>query len=131
MKVFLNISNHPSDRWDASQKEGALKLFQGSGEGEVKWMDIAYPSIPPQASLGEVKEICSTTVEQIKARVKEGDEVVALCQGEMTSLFYLVPAMQALNIKVYAATTERVAIENGGVKTSIFKFCKFREYPTL
>jgi hypothetical protein len=131
MKVFLNVSNHPSDRWDESQKKGALELFQSSSSEEVKWLDIAYPAIPPQATLPEVKEICDTVVSQIKALVNEGDEVIALVQGEMTSLFYLVPALQKQGIKVFAATTERVAVENGGVKTSIFKFCKFREYPTL
>jgi hypothetical protein len=129
MKVFLNVSNHPSDRWDESQKKGALELFQSSGE--IKFVDIQYPQIPPQATLGEVKSICDKTMSQIKSLVNAGDEVVSLCQGEMTSLFFLVPAMQALGIKVFAATTERVAVENGGIKTSIFKFCRFREYPTL
>jgi len=128
MKLFLNISNHPSKSWDVSQKEAVKSLFLGN---EIEYWDIPFPNIPPQANLGEVKEICSTVVEQVKALKGDDDEVIALCQGEMTSLFYLVPALQALNIKVYAATTERVVAEKDGVKTSVFKFCKFREYPTL
>ena len=129
MKLFINVSNHPSLHWGTDQKKGALELFQSSGE--IKWVDIQYPSIPPEADLPEVKEICSTVVEQIKSLINEGDEVIALVQGEMTSLFYLIPSLQKLGIKVFAATTERVAVEKDGVKTSVFKFCKFREYPTL
>jgi len=127
MKLFLNISNHPSKSWDKDQKEAVNGLFMNN---EVEYWDIPYPNIPPQASLEEVKSICDAVVSQVQA-LKGDNEVVALVQGEMTSLFFLVPSLQKLGIKVVSATTQRVAEEKDGVKTSVFKFCKFREYPIL
>jgi len=165
-RLFLNISNHPSDRWDDSQKEAVTGLFLGdlvgqtmtyqkvlpngypdhSGESslegvckpcrlaDIEFVDIQYPQISASASLADVERISHSTWWEIRNRVenKGYDEVVAMVQGEMTSLVYLVPALQALNIKVVAATTERVVVaEKDGVKTSVFKFVRFREYPKV
>ena len=45
-ETFINLSNHPSDKWDEKQMEAAKQY------GEV--MDIPFPSIPAQADENEV-----------------------------------------------------------------------------
>lgn len=120
MSIFVNHTNHPSERWDAAQRAEALKY------GEI--IDLPFPNIPPAWESTEVAQLARKTAEQIAAL----KPAAVLCQGEFTYAFRLIELLKAQGIKTLAATSERVVSEQleAGVlkRTYVFSFCRFREY---
>ena len=114
--MFLNVSNHPSGKW-------AIEQLRAAG-GTVK--DIPFPNVPPTASHEDVAGMVCGILHTICMFATPGEHI--LVQGEMTLTFALVMALKALGYVPVAATTERVATEIDGVKTSIFQFMQFRAY---
>lgn len=120
MSVFVNHTNHPSERWDAAQREAAQRL------GEL--IDMPFPNIPPDWGSEEVERLAGETAERIAALAP----AAVLCQGEFTYAFKLIELLKARGIRTLAATSERVVseqVEAGVLKrTYVFSFCRFREY---
>ena len=121
--MFLNLSNHPSALWGAEQK-AAAERFGGS------ITDLPFPAVDPAgdetyiAALAD--EYCRKVVE-----MAAGKTVMVHLMGEMTLTLALVRRLQAAGIPCLASTTRRVTVERDGVKTSVFKFVKFRKYSLL
>jgi hypothetical protein len=120
MGIFLNISNHPSSGWSEAQTGAALALAE-------RIVDIAFPNVPPAASLADVEKMALDLSVEVPAETSH-----ALVQGEFTLAFELVRRLQARGIICLAATTERrTEVAPNGAKTSVFTFVQFRAYPEL
>ena len=120
-KIFINHTNHPSTRWSAEQISAARAY------GEI--FDIAFPAINAKATAEEVRELVQKNFKMIL----ELEPAVVLCQGEFNYTFSMVEQLKASGVKVVAATSERVAVEeilsDGSTRQiSTFRFVQFREY---
>lgn len=117
---FINLTNHPSEKWEAAQTEAALALAE-------RIEDVAFPAVPPEAAAAEVEKLA----EECMARVPR-EATLALVQGEFTLAFELVRRLQARGITCLAATSTRdVEDVAGGRRVSTFKFVRFRLYSPL
>ena len=121
MKYFINHTNHPSNRWSAEQI-AAAKIF-----GEI--FDLQFPAVNPRASTAEVRLLVADNLQKIL----ELKPAAVLCQGEFNYTFEMTARLKNLGVKVLAATTERVSVEeiqpDGSTRqTSTFRFVRFREY---
>lgn len=118
MKNFVNLSNHPSSRWDAAQLKAAEAAY-----GPV--VDFPFPAVDPHADKAEVSLLADGIVAQVLAQ----DPAAIMCQGEMTLVYALVAGFKAAGIPVVAACSERRVDEpEPGKKISVFEFVQFREY---
>ena len=130
--MFINISNHPSDKWSAKQREAALaisrKIVKRNGEGKACIIDIPFPNIPPEATTATIQQMADDFTEKI-AEEYEGDDVAIHLMGELTFTYNLVCALDVHDFTCYAATSERKSVENAdGSKTVQFDFVQFRAY---
>ena len=116
MKIFINLSNHPSVEWNEPQLLAAKKL------GEI--VDIPFPQIPPEASTNDVSKLAGSYLEIIS----EYKDIAAVhLMGEMTFTCSLVKLLQRNGIKVLASTTKRNSINNhDGSRTLVFEFVQFQ-----
>ena len=117
--LFLNLSNHPSGLWGDKQIAEAQKY------GTIE--DIPFPTISPEACYEEMEEMTNNIVKNILKKAEKAVVTVHV-MGEMTFTYALVNKLKAEGITCVASTTERIAEEKDGVKTSEFKFVRFREY---
>ena len=119
--MFLNISNHPSQKWGESQKSEAER------NGEI--VDIPFPNIPPHFTGEEVKSLAR---DMAKAIYRDYDSPfwgdMAMVQGEFSFTHHLTSDLKALGWMVVVACSERVVedLPDGGKKTT-FNFVQFRE----
>lgn len=118
--MFLNFSNHSSDKWSAEQLS-ASEMY-----GKVQ--DFAFPVIDPHMKKEEIDDLADTYVNDI---LKMNPSCV-MCQGEFCFSYAVIKKLKANNIRVVAACSERVVEEQitdkETKKVSIFKFVQFREY---
>jgi hypothetical protein len=117
---FVNLSNHPSEKWEDAQAQAARDLAK-----PIK--DIGFPPVPPDAD----EKTIGTLAKEWAAKVPP-ETTHALVQGEFTLTFELVRCLQARGITCLAATTTRNVVEEAnGRKVSSFAFVRFRAYPEL
>ena len=122
-KYFINLSNHPSDKWDSAQTQGALSF------GEIK--DIPFPAVPPEYDEDQIDELADEYVAKVTSI--DGDVAAVLVQGEYSLTYAVVRKLLAIGKKVMLACSARNIVErvdeNGEtVKEVRFKFVRFREY---
>ena len=120
-KIFVNHTNHPSDKWSVAQKLAAEKF------GRI--IDLPFPDIPPNFDTVEVHELVMKNLREI---IKLSP-VAVLCQGEFNYTVAMVEELKKIDIEVMAATSERVVSviqeSDGSTKrVSIFNFVRFRPY---
>ncbi|MCR5123421.1 MAG: hypothetical protein K6B74_13495 [Ruminococcus sp.] len=121
MKYFINISNHPSERWSDKQKSTAERY------GEI--VDLSFPPISPYADSDEIDRLVS----EYCGKTEEHDCAAVMVQGEFVFTYRLVGRLKEKGITVLSACSERRAAEHtdesgNTVKTSEFVFVGFREY---
>ena len=97
--IFINFSNHPSDRWSNEQKKAALNY------GEI--IDIPFPSVDSNGDESYIKETGNKMIERIMSYHPKA----VLCQGEFT-----------------LACSNRNVKEDGNKKIVEFNFVRFRSY---
>ena len=138
MKYFLNISNHPSDKWGDKQRNSALEMAE-----EI--IDLPFPNINPEWDTVKYSHISSLDdlIKPFKKRDSEkslkdfplyhnNQNTVVMVMGEMCYTHYLVNLLQKEGYTVIGSTTERNTVQNAdGTKTVKFEFCKFRNYETI
>ena len=118
--LFLNLSNHSSDKWGEAQLDAA-KAY-----GKV--VDMPFPEIDPGATTEEIYILAEEYAEEITSRYPDRDLTVHI-MGEMTFCFRLVTLLHARGVRCVASTTQRKTSElEGGKKESNFEFQEFREY---
>ena len=121
MKVFINLSNHPSARWSDTQRSAA--------ESYGKIVDISFPSISPHADSAEIDLLVS----EYYSKIKKYDCSAVMVQGEFVFTYRLVKLLKENGYKVLSACSERRVTEyideNGRTQSrSEFEFVGFREY---
>lgn len=123
--MFINISNHPSEKWGKEQIEAANEY------GKI--VDITFPNVSPEASALEVEDIAYGLLEDIREMenfYKEECRMVHLV-GEPTLTVAAVSLILS-HYPVCTSTTKRIVTENqDGTITKAFKFERFREYRVL
>ncbi len=120
---FVNLSNHPSERWSEDQLAAARTLA-------TPVIDVPFPIVPAGADLAEVEALVDAVlgaIDQLDAPVS-----AAMVGGELTATMLLVGRLQARGVRCVAATTARdVVDEPDGTRRSRFRFVRFRAYPSL
>lgn len=114
---LLNISNHPSDRWAARQRETAIELY-----GFVK--DLPFPNVDPDMSAEDMDALVQDYLGQVLALAPAAVHLM----GEMTFTFALVQKLKAAGIPCVASTSKRLVEERDGKKVVQFEFVQFRPY---
>ena len=118
---LINLSNHPSDKWSEEQK----KMWEDI-------IDIPFPNIEPESSAEEVENIARKYVYKIgEAIIKHNFSVrhnYIMLQGEYSFCYTLAFLLRdSISDFTFAIpTTERTVVEKDGVKSSVFKFVKWR-----
>lgn len=135
--MFINLSNHPSDKWSDEQRQAALALSQSLvmpnalENKQATILDLAFPNIPPAATTQDLIELVEKYAANINKQAIPTQSAVHV-MGEMTFCFALVQCLQKQGFLCVASTSERNTIENpDGSKTIVFNFVQFRPYPRL
>ena len=123
--IFINLSNHPSSKWDVKQITAALKMVDN---GPI--IDVTFPSIEPELEYSDVIDLAKDYFTKVTNLINEYevDYVVFHIMGEMTFTYNLVKILNDNGYHCYASTTKRNVVEKDGVKTSVFEFVQFRKY---
>ena len=119
--MFVNFSNHPSDRWSKEQLEATQEY------GEVR--DYDFPMVNPEddeKSIDKLADKCTHVILELKP-----DAV--LVQGEFTLSYAVIRKLKEQKVKCMAACSARESTEEKQVdgsirKASVFRFCRYREY---
>ena len=119
--MFLNFSNHPSDRWSEAQRQAA-EMY-----GEIR--DVPFPGVP---ALAKTEEITALADQYAEMMIRQHPQCV-MCQGEFTLTAAVVRRLQEAGIPCVCACLERRTAEeqmpDGTTKkTVIFEFVQFRAY---
>lgn len=118
--LFLNITNHPSDRWSAKQIAVAHSI------GEIK--DLPFPVIDETLNTEAVQALADKYT-QVVLQIASPHDAVIHIMGEMTFTFALVSKLKALGYRCVASTSERIVEDLAdGSKNVKFEFCQFRDY---
>ncbi|MDD6786785.1 MAG: CRISPR-associated protein [Bacteroidales bacterium] len=118
--MLINLSNHPSSKWDQKQLEAALKY------GEI--VDIPFPDVDASGDEEYIEGLKVQYLEEIRSIANASDCTIHL-MGEMTFSFSLVTALKSQGYRCVASTSNRnVTINPDGSKTQIFEFKRFRCY---
>lgn len=124
--IFINVSNHPSSKWDVKQITAALKMVDN---GPI--IDVPFPSIDPEIKSSDVINLAEEYFTNVINLINEyeADYAVFHIMGEMTFTYNLVKILKDNGYHCYASTTKRNVVEKeDGTKISIFEFVQFREY---
>ena len=118
--MLLNISNHPSNRWDDKQMSAAVADW-------FEVMDYTFPQVDPNMQTNDVCKLAEDIFNEINNDPKYEDVTAVMIQGEFSLVINLANIFHAAGIEVVVATSERNTVENpDGTKTVKFEFCKFR-----
>lgn len=126
MKVFLNISNHPSMLWDEKQSKYAKLLCDKRGDAKI--VDIKFPYISPSLDYDKAKDVAAGVIQHICDMKQDLIPCCAMVMGEFSSVHWIVDILEDAGIKCYVSTTTRMAVNDNGNKLSGFSFVRFRRY---
>jgi len=130
--AFINISNHPSDKWSKEQREAALALTKDN-----LIIDIQFPNVPADMGEEHLHWLAIDISDKIEKMLPMIDHLLDafMVQGEMTLTYQLIRMLNSHfpGVPCVAACSERnteetVNREGDVVKVSIFKFIQFRRY---
>ena len=126
MAKFVNISNHPSVKWDEAQRAAVQAL-----EDDLTIVDVQFPNVDPKAMSFRIEEQAEKLLAAVIA--DHGKDALIHIMGETGFVFAFVTAAKARDIWCAYSTTERIAVEtknaDGTVtKTAVFKFVQFRSF---
>jgi len=121
--TFVNISNHPSSGWSEEQKAAARRWGAAEPTTTSQIKDIPFPAIPPEADMDVVRRMADDMFKSIYTPNFRG---AVHLMGEQSFCFALSGMLIEAGITVLVSTTAREVVEKDGVKTSTFKFVRFR-----
>ena len=124
--MLINLSNHPSKKWEHKQSQEAIRQF-----GTIA--DLPFPAIDPEWTTIEIAEKSEVFFNKIALIfdqcANEPKQNAVHIQGEFTFVYQLVSLLKSSNIKCVASTSTRRVVElENGQKTVNFSFVQFREY---
>ena len=122
--MLINLSNHPSSNW-SSQQLSVAEIY-----GDLA--DLPFPAVDPSGDEKYIQSLCEEYLQKINNICRDlacnKSTITVHIMGEMTFTFAILKALQKQNIECISSTTERISSEEDGLKTSEFKFVKFRKY---
>ena len=137
--VFLNISNHPSSGWGEEQTAAALKLCRWeNADGDIiaegKIIDIPFPTVPATAGTNEINRLAESLYSAILGVIDPAQSTddpdcppaTIHLMGEQAVCYCLTSHLRKMGLRVVVSSTEREVVEKDGVKTSVFRFVRFR-----
>lgn len=123
--MLINISNHPSAKWQPHQKNMAENSY-----GKI--FDISFPDVPAEADSLYILSIAREYSQKIIALVdeysNESKPNAVHIQGEFTLTYRIVSLLKKSGVKCIASTSKRDISEENGKKVIHFNFVQFREY---
>lgn len=124
--MLINLSNHPSAKWNEYQRSAAIKKY-----GQIT--DMSFPDIDPSLSIEEVSSLAASFFNRINKIVdvccKTSQNHAVHIQGEFTFVFQLVALLKNSGILCLASTSARTVTElDNGEKIVKFQFVRFRKY---
>ena len=121
IRRFVNVSNHPSDRWSEEQRQAAL---HGGLIDEI--VDLPFPEINPTLCKGEVKKLAEDFLREHQNLLWDQDNIV-LVQGEPIFSAHLREILLKNGILAVVATSRRIVEDlPDGRKAVKFEFVRFR-----
>ena len=121
--MFINLTNHPSDRWSEEQRKAA--------EAFGKIVDIPFPLVNENATEAEIEQLAGQYSASILGMGKSKDLIVHV-MGEQTFCYALVSKLQKEGIRCIASCTKHDSfINEDGQKVSTFHFTRFRDYAPI
>lgn len=115
--MFINLSNHPSAKWEPSQREAAWSFA-------APIVDIPFPEVPPEADEAAVCDLAERICASVPAEATH-----AMVMGEFTLTDRLVSRLLRRGVCCLAATSRREVQElPDGRKVIRFQFVRFRRY---
>ena len=121
--MFINLTNHPSDRWSEEQRKAA--------EAFGKIVDIPFPLVNENATEAEIEQLAGQYSASILGMGKSKDLIVHV-MGEQTFCYALVSKLQKEGIRYIASCTKHDSfINEDGQKVSTFHFTRFRDYAPI
>jgi hypothetical protein len=121
--MFINLSNHPSSKWDKKQIEAA------SAFGDI--YDLPFPNVDPSGDENYILSIAKNCIADIKAVASKSDSAV-LVAGEQSLAFCLVQQLQAKGWICLCATSQRIITQKAdNTKEIKFVFERFRRFLAL
>ena len=119
--MFINISNHPLEKWKGKQLEEAQKYG--------KLHEIPFPYIEPEWDSEKLSLLAIEYVEKVRVLLPVPNVRSAIhLVGEPVFVFKLTRLLLAEGYSVVASTTHRRVEVNGDEKTVFFDFIRFRSY---
>jgi hypothetical protein len=122
--MLINFSNHASILWTCEQIKVATKQF-----GKI--VDLPFPPVNPEGDEDYIQALAAEYLQKVQGiagQARNDGSVVVHIMGEQTFTTAMVRLLQNYGFTCVASTTERVVREKDGVKTSEFRFVKFRKY---
>ena len=121
--MFINLTNHPSDRWSEEQRKAAEEF------GKI--VDIPFPLVNENATEAEIEQLAGQYSATILGMGKIRDLIVHV-MGEQTFCYALVSKLQKEGIRCIASCTKHDSfINEDGQKVSTFHFTRFRDYAPI
>lgn len=137
-RIFINLTNHPMNKWGEEQLKAAKALLSLSEELGVEMFELPFPHIDPTSSHKEVKDLAAEYVKRVNELVAttyalSHDTVTAiLVMGEMNFTYHFVNKIKVAysdRMRCFATTSNRNTVENeDGTKSVKFEFTQFRHY---
>lgn len=119
--IFINISNHPSQKWSSEQVQAA------STYGII--YDFAFPLIDESANEEQIAFEADILLNKISQIAPSPEQTTVHIMGEMTFTYAMVNLLKAAGYTCVASTSKRIVEElPDGSKNVKFEFCQFREY---
>ena len=120
--IFINFSNHLSEKWDEKQKEEARSY------GDI--IDLKFPDIDETGDDFYISELVNKYTTQINSLTNNSPRTTTIhIMGEMTFTYAMVNALTELGYTCVASTTKRIVEDlPDGTKKTTFAFARFREY---
>jgi hypothetical protein len=129
-KLFINFSNHPSEKWSDKQFNTALDMVDN---GSI--IDVPFPNVDPEMTTEDIialaKDMFYKNIMDVIAECDFPDYIILHVMGEMSFTYNFVNIVKNFkgeNIDCVVSTTKRNVVEKDGVKTSVFEFVQFRKY---
>lgn len=121
--MLINLSNHPKNQWQQEQISEGEKLY-----GEI--IDLDFPQIPPEEDENYIIDLVQYYYELCASKLKqsESNRNAVHLMGESNFCFSLTSKLLESGIECIASTTKRNTIIKNNIKTSEFKFVRFRKY---
>lgn len=118
--MFINLSNHPSDGWEARQVAAASRY------GDI--VDLPFPNVPAEEDEDFIASLAGRYARLFREQYCPERDVFHI-MGEMCFSFALIRLLRASGFTCVASTSERVVREDGkGHKEAYFSFIRFRKY---